>query len=169
MNKRIIPRKLQVLFFGSAFVVFVHILLIAVLSGVSKAQDNNQLKRTQSSDKPASSGALVISKEDYHIGPNDVLEIQIEKAPELSRIYRVNANGTFKMDFLGLITAQQKTPEELASLIADGLRGRYLVNPQVSVEVKVYNSCSFFVQGSVRSPGIYQIEGKPSLLQLITI
>jgi polysaccharide export outer membrane protein len=32
-----------------------------------------------------------------------------------------------------------------------------------------YNSRSFFIQGSVNRPGVYQIEGRPSLLKLITI
>lgn len=43
------------------------------------------------------------------------------------------------------------------------------MNPIVSVSVKQTNSRSFFIQGAVRNPGIYQIEGRPSLLKLITI
>ena len=34
---------------------------------------------------------------------------------------------------------------------------------------KQYNSRSFFIQGAVRNPGVYQSEGKPSLLELITL
>jgi polysaccharide export outer membrane protein len=67
------------------------------------------------------------------------------------------------------MTAAQKTPEELAQLITEGLRGDYLKDPKVTVAVKEYNSRSFFIQGAVRSPGVYQIEGKPSLLELITL
>ncbi|HEY6332343.1 MAG TPA: SLBB domain-containing protein, partial [Blastocatellia bacterium] len=56
-----------------------------------------------------------------------------------------------------------------SKLIADGLRGQYLKDPRVSIAVLQYNSRSFFIQGAVRQPGVYQIEGKPSLLKLITI
>ena len=98
-----------------------------------------------------------------------MLELQIENAPELSREVRVTAAGTFLMPYLGRVTAQQKTPEELAQYIADHLRGDYLRDPKVIVRVKEYNSRSFFIQGSVRSPNVYQIEGKPSLLELITL
>src|SRR5438128_748070 len=38
---------------------------------------------------------LVMPNEDYRIAPGDVIEVQIEDAPELSRIYRVTASGTF--------------------------------------------------------------------------
>ena len=40
--------------------------------------------------------------------------------------------------------------------------------PQVSVIVKQI-SRQFFIQGAVRNPGVYNIEGRPSLLELITI
>lgn len=115
------------------------------------------------------SGVLVSLEEDYRIGANDVIDIQIDNAAELSRSFRVTAAGTFLMPYLGRITAQNKTPEELAQYIAERLRGDYLRDPKVTVSVKEYNSRSFFIQGSVRNPGVYQIEGRPSLLELITL
>jgi polysaccharide export outer membrane protein len=115
------------------------------------------------------SNVLVSLEQDYRIGPNDVIDVQIDNAPELSKTFRVTAAGTFLMPYLGRMTAAQKTPEELALLITEGLRGDYLKDPKVTVAVKEYNSRSFFIQGAVRSPGVYQIEGKPSLLELITL
>jgi polysaccharide export outer membrane protein len=111
---------------------------------------------------------VVSPEEDYRIGSNDVIEVLVLKAPELSRAYKVNADGTIEMPFLGKVNAQNKTSQELAKLIANGLRGEYLIDPQVSVMVKQVNR-PFFVQGAVRQPGVYQIEGRPSLLELITI
>lgn len=112
---------------------------------------------------------LTASDEDYKIGVNDVLDIKVENAPELTNEYRVTSAGTFLMPYLGRIAAQHKTPEQLAQLISDGLRGDYLRDPKVIVKVKEYNSRSFFIQGSVRNPGVYQSEGNPSLLELITL
>jgi polysaccharide export outer membrane protein len=73
------------------------------------------------------------------------------------------------MAFLGQLKASGKTPEDLGKQIADGLRGEYLTEPQVTVMVVQYNSRSLFVQGAVRNPGVYVIEGRPSLLKLITM
>jgi polysaccharide export outer membrane protein len=112
---------------------------------------------------------LVSPDEDYRIGPNDVIEVQIENAPELSRTFHVTAAGTFLMPYVGRVTAAKKTTEELAQFITDKLKGDYLKDPKVTVSVKEYNSRSFFIQGSVRSPGVYQIEGRPSVLELITL
>jgi polysaccharide biosynthesis/export protein len=116
-----------------------------------------------------SSAVLVSPEEDYRIGPNDVIDIKVENAPELTQTFRVTAAGTFLMPYVGRVSAAKKTTEELALLIADGLRGDYLKDPRVSVSVKEFNSRSFFIQGSVRSPGVFQIEGRPSMLELLTL
>ncbi len=155
---------------------FIALLLLLALSTTIKAQET----RTGSPPKapesapssPASSPPNVLASpdEDYRIGAGDVIEITVDDAPEISvGSKRVSANGTILMPYLKRIVAQGKTPEELEKIVADGLRGRYLKNPQVRVSVKQYNSRSFFIQGAVRTPGVYQMEGKPTLLKLITI
>jgi polysaccharide biosynthesis/export protein len=159
-------------------------LVLVVLPGGGNAAPGQQSdKQTQSGAPPApaanekaakpgtrgSSSVLVLRDEDYRIGPNDVLDIQIESWPEMTRSFRVTAAGTFLMPYLGRVVAAEKTPEELAKFIADGLRGDYLRDPKVTVSVKEYNSRSFYIQGSVRNAGVYQIEGRPSLLELLTL
>src|SRR5215470_6818750 len=155
--------------------------LLAVRPGAARGQDRTAPRPGQTSSAAArSSGVqpnstrgpanvLVDPTEDYKIGTGDVIEIRVEDAPELSQTVRVTAAGTFLMPYLGRITAVAKTPEELAEFVAGRLRGRYLKDPKVFIVVKEYNSCSFFIQGAVRSPGVYQIEGHPSLLKLITL
>src|SRR5262249_60170410 len=116
-----------------------------------------------------SSSVRVSTDEDYHIGVGDVIEVQVEDMPEASKSIRVTAAGMFLMPIVGRMKAQGKTPEALAQEIADKLRGDYLKDPKVSVVIKEYNSRSFFIQGAVGNPGVFQIEGKPSLLTLITL
>ncbi len=114
--------------------------------------------------------SVVISpEEDYRIGPSDVISIQIADAPELSQNFRVAADGSIEMPFLGYVSVHQKTAQEVTKMIADGLRGEYLQDPQVTVAVLQINSRTYFIQGAVRRPGLYQIEGQPSLLKLITV
>ena len=149
--------------------------IISVLAAALTA--SAQVSQQQSAKAPAALGeetrrpsTIVVSSDpDYRISPRDVLEIRIEDAPELSLTYPVGSDGTIMVGYLGRIKAQDKTPEELSRLVADGLRGRYLKNPQVLVTVKQFYSQSYFIQGAVRSPGVYQVQGKLSLLRLITI
>lgn len=165
--------KTQSGFEGSVFSCLLLVLAVtAVATVVCNAQQKDQklgLPRVQPSTESNSPSVIVDPHEDYRIGAGDVIEIQIDLAPELSNTFRITAAGTFVMPYLGRITAQQKTSEELSDIIAAVLRGRYLKNPKVTVTVKQINSHSFFIQGAVRRPGVYQIEGRPSLLKLITV
>jgi polysaccharide export outer membrane protein len=112
---------------------------------------------------------LVSTSEDYRIGPRDVIEIKVDDAPELSVTAAVSADGTFHMPYLKRLKAEGKTTDGLAKEIADGLRGKYLKDPNVIISVKQFNSRAFFILGAVKKPGVYQIEGKPSLIKLLTV
>ena len=112
---------------------------------------------------------VVTPSKDYLISPGDVIEIKVEDAPELSKSFRVNASGTINFGFLGLLNIEKKSAEDVSVMIADGLRGRYLKNPQVSVTITQFYSQTYFIQGAVGRPGVYQVEGKPNMLELLTI
>src|SRR5262245_36899165 len=124
---------------------------------------------SQPLDTPGVTGALADVSEDYLINPGDVIEIQVDRAPELSGTRRVTASGTIRLVYLGIIKAQGVTADELASFIANSLSDRYLKNPRVTVTIAQMNSHTFFIQGAVNRPGAYQIEGRPSLLTLIAL
>lgn len=122
-------------------------------------------------DENRAAGLLASTDADYRIGIGDVLEVQIEDAPELSGQVRVNNVGNIPLpDPVGMIKGSQKTTEELSVAIATILREKdYLKTPRVMVSVRQYLSRSIFIQGAVRSPGVYQIEGEPSLLKLLVL
>ncbi len=161
--------------FTGSVILFCILALGPAAGGVSDCMAQEGVRRAtgrppdQTPDTPGVAVAVADVREDYRISPGDVIDIQVDRAPELSGMQRVTASGTIRMDYLGRITAKGVTADELASLIADGLRGRYLKNPRVTVTVKQINSHIFFIQGAVNRPGAYQIEGRPSLLTLITI
>jgi polysaccharide export outer membrane protein len=122
----------------------------------------------QSSASEMGSAKILTAEKDYRISAGDVIQLQIEDAPELSHIYRVNSSGYIEMPVLGMVEAQKRTTFELARQIKKGLQDEeYLNTPNVLVTIKQYNSQTFLVQGSVRTPGVFQTEGRPSLLTMI--
>lgn len=112
---------------------------------------------------------IVAADEDYKLSPSDVIEVIIQDAPELSGNFQISSSGNIPMYYLGALKVEGKTSDEVSKIIADGLKGRYLKDPKVFVSVKQYNSRTFFIQGAVKSPGVYIIQGRPSLFKLITI
>jgi len=141
--------------------------------GLTDCQAQSQESGRRAPSKPPDglgvASAIVDVREDYRINPGDVIDIQVDRAPELSGMRRVTASGTIRMAYLGPVTAHGKTADELAGFIADSLNGRYLKNPRVTVTIEQLNSQTYFIQGAVNRPGAYQIEGRPSLLTLITV
>jgi polysaccharide export outer membrane protein len=152
-------------------------ILIAALMLSADSVSTNLFAQSQETRTDARTGASVprqgravsLGDGDYRIGPGDVLDIQIDKAPELSGSKKVSSRGTIRVDFVGELEVARLTAEEVEKQIADRLRGAYLVNPQVKVAVTQPNSRSFFIQGSVNNPGVYQIEGRLTILTLISL
>jgi polysaccharide export outer membrane protein len=90
----------------------------------------------------------------YRLGAGDVITIQVLGEDDLKRErIRLSDAATLSFPILGELRLSGKTVGELERLIGDGLRGRYLVNPQVNVTINEYRS--FYINGQVEKPGGY--------------
>lgn len=89
----------------------------------------------------------------YRLGIGDRVRISVFGEPDLSLDADIDATGHLSYPLLGSVPATRKTAAELASTIAKGLAGGYLVNPDVRVTVVQYRP--FYVNGQVNRPGAY--------------
>ncbi len=106
----------------------------------------------------------------YQIGPLDVLKISVFQEPDLSlEEAPVDAGGNIVFPLIGQVRAAGKTSIQLGEDIAERLEARYLVDPQVNVIVSRSASQKITVEGAVKSPGVFEIEGPTSLLQAIAL
>ena len=112
--------------------------------------------------KPAVSSA-------YTIGPLDVLEVSVFKVEELSKTVQVADTGTINLPLVGEVQAGGRTPRQVEQHLTKLLGEKYLQNPQISVFVKEYNSQKVSIQGAVKKPGVYPLQGKMTLLQLVAM
>jgi len=103
------------------------------------------------------------------IGPMDVLDIRVYDEPELSGEYRIDADGTVTFPFLGGVQLAGMTPNETATLIAEGLANGYIVDPVVSVFVKEANSRRVYVLGHVKKPGSFPYSDGMTLVAAIAL
>ena len=90
---------------------------------------------------------------DYVLGPGDEVAISVFGEPDLSVEFTLSDNGALNYPFLGEIRVAGLTMPELERHIADGLRGDYLINPEVTVSMKQYRQ--FYLNGEVNRPGGY--------------
>ena len=129
--------------------------------------DYNQRLRQllQQADVPNTIAAV----QDYRIGPEDLLEISVYGAPDLSGEARVAAEGSISVPLLGIVQAAGLTSNELESVLRKLLRQTYMKDPHVSVFVKEVESHSVSVFGAVEKPGVFQIRSAKSLIEVLSM
>lgn len=90
----------------------------------------------------------------YKLGSGDTISIRVLGEDDLKRErVRLSDAGTISFPVLGEIRVKGLTAGALEEHITRGLKGRYLVNPQVTVSIDEYRN--FFVNGMVEKPGGY--------------
>jgi polysaccharide export outer membrane protein len=122
------------------------------------------------------------SSADYRLGPEDLLEITIYNIPEGGNTMpqgttgpiarrmevRLSQEGTIALPMLGDIPAAGLTAATLERL----LRQRYeefLHAPQLGVQIKEYRSQQVSVIGAVSKPGMYQLPGPRTLVDVLSM
>ncbi len=116
-----------------------------------------------------SSGLPGSSTDESRIGPDDLLDITVFEAPELDRSLRVSANGEISLQLLGPVKAGGLTPRQLESVLQELLRRTYMKDPHVGVFVRELQSHPVSVVGAVKRPGVFQIRGTKTVLELLSM
>jgi polysaccharide export outer membrane protein len=122
-----------------------------------------ELNRSVSGESP------IATPSDYRIGADDLLDISVLEASELDRAPRVSASGQISLAVVGTVRAAGLTTQELSAVIEEILRRNYIKNPHVTVQVREMQSHSVSVFGAVRKPGVFQIRGPKSVIELLSM
>jgi len=101
------------------------------------------------------------------IGPLDTIQVDVFNVPELSREMQVDASGRISMPLAGTIDARGRTAGELAGAVEAALRGRYVRNPEVTVNIKSSVSQVVTIDGQVDEPGLYPVTNQMTLMRAI--
>jgi polysaccharide export outer membrane protein len=120
-------------------------------------------------ENEAASGTRRASDDDrYRIGPGDVLEVRVSRAPALSRdAVRVDQSGMIRMPMLNVdIPAACLTEPQVAENIAK-LYLKYKKDPQVDVFVKEFQSQPVAVIGAVRGASQFKLQRPVRLSELL--
>ncbi len=105
---------------------------------------------------------------EYTIGAGDVLFINVWGHEDLSREVVVSEKGRFSYPLIGEVEAGGLTVNELEDRLVHLLSNGYVINPNVSVRIKGYQSKKVYVLGEVRSPGSYSLHKETSLIEIIS-
>jgi polysaccharide export outer membrane protein len=104
--------------------------------------------------------------DDYVIGEGDTLRISVWENEEMSLSVKVRPDGKITIPALGEVSAAGRTPSELQKEIKKSLR-TLIKNPIVTVIIEEINNNKVYVFGGGVDPGVFSLNARTSLLQLL--
>lgn len=95
---------------------------------------------------------------EYLLYPGDEIDVAVPSAAELNRTVRVGPDGRIALPLIGQVMAADRTLSELGRDIGRAYAGR-LVRPATEVSLKTAGPLQVWVDGEVRTPGVYPMPG----------
>jgi polysaccharide biosynthesis/export protein len=119
----------------------------------------------------ANAGDSLAGKADasYQIGPEDRVDVRVFQADALSGVFQVNGDGTISVPLLGPVKAAGYTSSGLEESLEARLKQKYMKDPHVTVQITEMHSHAVSVLGAVNKPGVYQIAGDKTLLEVLAM
>lgn len=106
---------------------------------------------------------------EYRLGPGDEVTVQIaDDDSTTNKPIRIGSGGMITLPLLGKVEAEGKTASDLENELASRLSA-YYVDPHVSVTINEYRSQPVSVLGAVNKPGVFMLEGRRTLAEMIAL
>jgi protein involved in polysaccharide export with SLBB domain len=123
---------------------------LAVLAGCGTGAQQAGLAAPTASVAP---NAAEAPTGEYVLGTSDKLKIIVFNEEELTGDFEVDSSGAVDFPLTGPVKAAGLTPAQFSQALTAALKGGYLRDPKVSVQVQSYRP--FFIMGEVTKPGEY--------------
>ncbi|QOY86261.1 polysaccharide biosynthesis/export family protein [Paludibaculum fermentans] len=105
----------------------------------------------------------------YVLGPGDQIVVRVLDLEEIGKDpYQIDIRGNVNLPMAGRVRASGRTLEEFEAAIGERLMP-YLKKPEVTVSVLEMRSQPVSVLGSVKNPGVFQVQGQKTLLEMVSL
>jgi len=109
------------------------------------------------------------SRSTYLLGPDDELQISGPELDELpGNTNRIDGDGDIQVPLVGRVHVAgltvQQTEKELNTRLS-----KYIRQPEVAIDLKELRSQPVSILGAVNNPGVHQVQGDKTLLEMISL
>lgn len=132
------------------------------LSGIEHAGDGLLLRIRPAAAAPERTGMA-----EYRLGKGDKIEITVFGHDDLTKVVEVRADGTINYPPLGGLPVSGKSVAEIERELTRLLGESFLVNPEVSVDVREYQSQWITIIGEISKPGRYVLRRDMRIIDLL--
>jgi len=104
----------------------------------------------------------------YMLGPEDEVVIQALHAAEITdKPFRIDSAGNITVPMIGRVHAAGMNVGQLENELSSRLTS-YIREPEVTVRVTEFKSQPVSVMGAVKTPGVYHLRGKLTLMEVLS-
>lgn len=147
--------------------------LLVVLLALACCLATTGLAQTPEASPPprtvSDAGIATVASPQYILRQGDVIQVKVYMEDDLTSVSRIGKDGAITMPLLGSVVVVSNSLEQATIIIHDLLAKKYLVHPQVTLNVNEFAKRRFTVLGQVQRPGTYDMpaDDSVSLLQAI--
>lgn len=118
------------------------------------------------------SASVISSDKEYRLRQGDELNIQVVQQAELGTrngndiVYTVRPDGYVSFPMVGAVKADGLTVDEFTAELQQGL-SRYIINPDITVNVSKLGGVRVYVFGEINKPGAYTLTKSSTVIDAI--
>ena len=98
-------------------------------------------------------------KSNYILGPGDEIFINFDNLEIFSKKYTLDLDGFIALPEINHYLAKGKTIEELRIELNSKYK-EFIYNPNLKIYITYYRPVNFFINGEIKSPGLYELMNK---------
>jgi len=144
------------------------LLVLMTLAMVSSWASAQSQKKAAADEPKASASGMPQAGDDFVIGTEDILGINVWREPEMSRVVPVRPDGKISLPLLGEFEAAGSTAKQLEAKLTKRLE-TIVTNPQVTVIVQDIRSQKYSIMGEVNRPGSFALTPQMTVLDAVAV
>ena len=125
----------------------------------AKSTDNISKSNAGATADEATPRVINSAANDYVLTTSDTLEMAIFHEPDLATRTKVGSDGSVQLPLVGDVKVAGMTVRDAREIIRKLYDAKYLVKPQVYLNVVDYAQKKFTILGQVTKPGTYELPG----------
>jgi polysaccharide biosynthesis/export protein len=150
--------------FSSQITKALGVVVLAAAAAVAQ-----QTGKTASAPAPQQNGKAANADASYVLGPGDEITIWVRDLEEVGRKpVRIENDGFVSIPLAGRVEASGLTAPQLEAALERRLKAQIL-EPQVSVGIVEFRSQPVSVIGAVNRPGVLQVQGRKTLVEVLSM
>lgn len=135
--------------------------------GLSEEQIQALRRQNPSEESAADVSYLRNYFEEYRLGPEDAIGIEVFNLPQYSIPQLIiPPDGKINYKLIGSISVRGRTVESVQKEIAEKLN-EYIIDPKVTVQLLQSHSMKYIVDGDVGKPGIFEMTRRMTVREAI--